>query len=81
MKVLWNLSGRSGKNICDAQLGVRRGHLRLRSRLLLDALRGAAVARPIEQHAPIILDIVVTAIEEFVVPTGFNISQRNAAAA
>jgi hypothetical protein len=37
--------------------------------------------RPVEQHAPIILDIVVTAIEESAVPTGFNISQRNAAAA
>jgi hypothetical protein len=75
------LSGRSGKNICDAQLGVRRGHLRLRSRLLLDALRGAAVAaagRAARADHP---RHRLHRNRGFAVPTGFNISQRNAAAA
>src|SRR5918994_2360020 len=48
----------------------------------MDELRRAAVAAVDEQHAPIILDIVFTAIDEFAVPTiGFNISHRNALAA
>ena len=48
----------------------------------MDELRRAAVAAVLEQHAPIILDIVFTAVDEFAAPTtGFNISQRNAVAA
>jgi imidazolonepropionase-like amidohydrolase len=48
----------------------------------MDELRRAAVAAVVEQHAPIILDIVFTTIEEFAVPTtGFNMSHRNALAA
>jgi cation diffusion facilitator family transporter len=48
----------------------------------MDELRRAAVAAVVEQHAPIILDIVFTAIDEFAVPTtGFNPSHRNALAA
>jgi hypothetical protein len=34
----------------------------------MDKLRRAAVAAVVEQHAPIILDIVFTTIEEFAVP-------------
>ena len=43
---------------------------------------GRAAVAVVEQHAPIILDIVFTTIEEFAVPTtGFNMSHRNALAA
>jgi cation diffusion facilitator family transporter len=48
----------------------------------MDELRRAAVAAVVEQHAPIILDIVFTAIDEFAIPTtGFNISHRSAVTA
>jgi len=48
----------------------------------MDELRRAAVAAVADQHTPIILDIVFTAIDEFAAPTtGFNVSQRSAVAA